>query len=261
MRTTDIIPTNELPEYLGLGVLDRTSIQRTKGSTSARYLSGDDTVYQVTVSSHKGELVEFYEGREIGRRVESSLIQTFFLHWAESNPEKNPRFGAMLTHIREDLGLHFIFSPQYIFFPAGFIFTIRFPMTEQDRQSWMLLRDKLTSGSGLLRSEREGAGAILRMPTRGGVTTEHVTIVDCSAMMIHLLDSLEVLSSKGMNRREEEYRPVVMNATEQGYIRLHPLRDDRGFLAYSVLPLDLPTVSLEQAIQKFQQAAQSLRAN
>ncbi len=164
----------------------------------------------------------------------------------------------MLTHIREALGLHFIFSPQYIFFPAGFIFTIRFPIMEQNRPAWVSLRDKLTSGSGLRRFEREGARAILRMPTRGVVTTEHVTIVDCSAM-IHLFDTLEVLSSKGMNRCEEEYRPVVMNATEQGYIRLHPLRDDRGFLAYSVLPLDLPNVSLGQAIQKFQQAAQSLR--
>lgn len=261
MPLTKISATGELPDYLGFGILDRASIHQKEGKTHTRYMSGTDTVYQVTISPEEGELAEFYRGREIGRRVESSLTQAFFLHLAESNIEENPRFAAMVAHIRRDLGLHFLFEPQYVFFPAGFIFTIRFPMMDSNRQPWMSLRGRITPDSMPLKLDKEYPVAILRMSTVGEVTTEHVTAVDCSALMINLVEALDLLLSSGVTLPQEEYRPVVMNATEQGQIRLHPLSGDLGLIAYSVLPLESPTVSLDQAVQKFKQAAQSYRAN
>ncbi|NCA17792.1 MAG: hypothetical protein EBS90_12255, partial [Betaproteobacteria bacterium] len=143
-------PPHGFPPYLGLGLLNTATLRLEPGESTAEYLAGDDLVYRVRgtfspaenprVSTACGavnaswEIEEFFNGqpwRKTGGY--QTLSQVFFHHCAGQLPTENPRVGAILRRLTEEylVAVRCKHQCSYLMFPAGYLYAIRLPLTDE----------------------------------------------------------------------------------------------------------------------------------
>ena len=124
-----------LPPYIGFGTLDPSSIYETNGTIKAKYKSGAETVYDVSVSAVRSEIVEYFEGKELSRSIGQELSQAFFHHMMGLPMDDHPRLQKIFIEITAGLNINVICSPKrnFVMYPAGFGFGLRLPVTISNR--------------------------------------------------------------------------------------------------------------------------------
>ena len=112
-------PPHGFPPYLGLGLLDESTLRLEPGRPVAEYRAGSDLVYRVTGSFDPAEgdtacgataslwaIEEYFDGRP-WRTTDGyeSLPQAFYHHIGGQLPTENPRLAALIERLVCDLNL------------------------------------------------------------------------------------------------------------------------------------------------------------
>ena len=118
-----------LPPYLGCGILDPSSIYETEGELKAKYKSGTETVYDVSVSAQRSEIVEYFRGKELSRSIGQELSQAFFYHMMGLPMDDHRRLQELFTEITTGRNINVLCSPKhnFVMYPAGFGFRQQVP--------------------------------------------------------------------------------------------------------------------------------------
>ena len=232
-----------LPPYLGLGILDPSSIYETDGVLKAKYKSGAETVYDVSVSAVRSEIVEYFDGRELSRSTHRTLGQAFLIHMMGLPMNNHSRLQELFTEITTGRNINVSCSPKrnFVMYPAGFGFGLRLPVTSSNRATWEAFSGWLEDcgDTAPLRPEMTQEGHILKLPAEGNVLVESVTIADCSTLLINLKHAVDLIIESGIVLSGKEHRLTVAPIQElvPGRLIVHPGDESRGFMTFSVLPL------------------------
>lgn len=234
----------ELPPYLGLGVLDAGSVSTKAGKTTAAYMLGDEVVYRVMMSEKCSEVTEYFDREELGRSREATLRNAFLQYMMSFPPYENPRFERLYRQITEDRNIYLQFAsePQAIYFPAGYIFSLKQPIVSSNRAKWNALKKKLAreKDDGVVQLEGEKKSVILRLLDSGKVTVEDVDIGECSAILLNLAAATDLFWQSGVVPDEKEYRLIATDcyANLPGNMRFYLGEPARGFVTFSILGID-----------------------
>ena len=256
-----------LPPYLGLGILDRSSIYKTDGVIKAKYKSGRETIYDVYVGAQRSEIVEYFEGKELSRSFGQGLGQAFFYHMMGLPMDDHPRLQQLFTEITTGRNINVICSPKrnFVMYPAGFGFGLRLPVTSSNRATWEAFSGWLEDcgEAAPLRPETKHEGHILKLSAEGNVLVESVTIADCSTLLINLKRSVDLIMESGLILSEKEHRLTVLPIQElaAGRLTVYPGDESRGFLTFSVLPLTQAKLAEHGLVELFREVSLQLLSN
>ena len=255
-----------LPPYLGFGTLDPSSIYETNGTVKAKYKSGAETVYDVSVSAVRSEIVEYFEGKELSRSIGQELSQAFFYHMMGLPMNDHPRLQELFTEITRERNINVICSPKrnFVMYPAGFGFGLRLPVTSSNRATWEAFSGWLgdCGDTAPLKPEVTQEGHILKLSAEGNVLVESVTIADCSTLLISLKRAVDLIVESGLILTVKEHRLTVLPIQElaAGRLTVYPGDEDRGFLTFSVLPLSQAKLAEHGLIELFGEISLKLLA-
>ena len=232
-----------LPPYLGLGILDPSSIYETNGTVKAKYKSGTETVYDVSVSAVRSEIVEYFEGKELSRSIGQELSQAFFYHMMGIPMDDHPRLQELFAEIATGRNIYISFCPdrKLVTYPAGYLFGMRLPITIANRATWEAFAGWLEDcgEAAPLKFDTAQDGFVLKLSTDGNVLLDEVTIADCSTLLLNLEAAVDLIMESGIVLSGKEHRLTVAPIQElaPGRLTVHPGDEGRGFLTFSVLPL------------------------
>jgi len=250
-----------LPPYLGLGILDPSSTYERNGKVKAKYKSGTETIYDVTVSAQRSEIVEYFQGKELSRSFGQGLGQAFFYHMMGLPIEDHPRLQELFAEIIAGRNIHVICNPKkkFVMYPAGICFMLNLPVASSNRATWEAFtgwQDDLDD-TDPLRPESIHGGHILKLSSRGDVLTESVTIAKYSTLLIRLKPAVDLIVESGLVLPEKENRLAVMAFQEStaGQLKIYPGDEDRGFLTFSVLPLSQAKLAEHGLVELFREAS------
>jgi len=256
-----------LPHYLGLGTLDPSSKYVANGMVKAKYKSGAETVYEVSVSAQRSEIVEYFEGKELGRSIGQGLGQAFFYHMMGIPIGDHPRLQELFAEITTGRNINIITSPKrkFALYPGGIIFVLHLPINASNRATWEAFtgwQDDL-GNTDPLRPESIHDGHILKLSSRGEVLVESVTIAEYSTLLIRLKPAIDLIMESGLVLPDKENRLTVMPFQEStaGQLRIYPGDEARGFLTFSVLPLSQAKLAEHGLVELFREASLEFLSN
>ncbi|MFQ5923507.1 MAG: hypothetical protein ACE5M4_11760 [Anaerolineales bacterium] len=193
---------NVLPPYLGLGILDPSSTYETNGMVKAKYKSGAETVYDVSVSAQRSEIVEYFEGKELSRSIGQGLGQAFFYQMMGLPVAEHPRLQELFTEITTGRNINVICNPKhkFVMYPAGIGFVLHLPVTSSNRATWEAFSGWVQdcSDTAPLRPEMTHEGHILKLSVEGNVLVESATIAECSTLLINLKRAIDLIVESGI---------------------------------------------------------------
>jgi len=256
-----------LPPYLGLGILDPSSTYETNGIVRAKYKSAAETVYDVSVSAQRSEIVEYFEGKELSRSIGQGLGQAFFYHMMGLPIDEHPRLQELFTEITTGRNINVICNPKhkFVIYPVGIGFLLHLPVTNSNRATWKAFSGWLEDcgDTAPLRTELTHKGHILKLSSQGDVLVESVTIAECSTILIRLKSAVDLIVESGLVLPEKENRLTVMPFQESAasQLRVYPGDEDRDFLTFSVLPLTQAKLDEHGLVELFREASLQLLSN
>jgi hypothetical protein len=253
---TSLVDEHDFPDYLGLGTLDAASATRTSRDFRARYVSPDaDPVYEVVHTAGAFTVREIWRGTPVGEWTASTLTQAFFA----SLPREtgcNPRFDETRRRVQA-AGVSMQGPGSVAYFPAGFVYQLMFPIVEETRPAGVQFKAQLTDSSIAL--EREYSATLLIAIVSGEIMAEPVLGVSFLVTLRDLWEFVQTLSGAGLVAAPRHHRPAAFCAPAKRHI--HVFREPREHVvAFTLLPLDPPHVSLQAAVSELRSALPDLQA-
>ena len=213
MTTIESKSIYELPEYLGLGILNHNSIVRTEKGVSATYTLGLDVVYAVEWTQTGCKLEEFYQGDTIASAYGENLNLAFFNLLKASNPIEHPRFIQLYNSVNSAGNIYFIYPNMkiaFLYYPAGFIFSLRQPIVDCNYDAWVRLQNDVKRNDPVFPLKIDTRlGAIFRLMKDGTVSKEDTTIIQLGCSLRDLAKSVEFCQQNGLIPSEKEYRMTI----------------------------------------------------
>lgn len=259
--------TPMLPPRLGLSRLDEDSITIADGVISARYLDGEELVYEVVIAENNQRLVEYVDGAEYYVSDETSLRNAFLSHLLSLLPYEHPRYERLESELTagRPVVVRFAQEPEAVVFPTGYVFLLHVPVTAANRGRWETLKGEIDHAGELapLRFDHEREGLLLRLLDSGQVTSEPVVIGECSTSLSHVRDAVDFICQSGVLLPGAAYRLMVTELTEtlSGRIAIHDGNGDRGELTYALAAMDTLEIELEDAQANFVAASRAYLAD
>jgi len=256
-----------LPPRLGLSRLDEDSISIVDGVISARYLDGEEMVYEVVIAENNQRLVEYVDGAEYYVSDETSLRNAFLSHLLSLLPHEHPRYERLESELTagRPVVMRFAQEPEAVVFPTGYVFLMHVPVTAANRGRWETLKGEIDDAGELapLRFDHEREGLLLRLLDSGQVTSEPVVIGECSTSLGHVREAVDVICQSGVLLPGAAYRLMVTELTEtlSGRIAVHDGDRARGELTYALAAMDTLEIELEDAQAHFVAASRAYLAD
>jgi len=267
-------PPHGFPPYLGLGLLDASTLRLSPGESIAEYLAADDLVYRVRgafdpaenagISSACGatnaewEIEEFFGGT-LWRKTAGykTLSQVFFHHLADQLPTENPRVGTLLRQLTEEyqVAVRCKGNCTYAMFPAGYLYAIRVPLTDETLEHFkhFLAEEPDDLPAPWPRPSSPLSVAILRADRSFQMEFERGLVCDVSVALIRLLPTLDRLRTAKAVADPIHLRPEVIYAHEghRKFCAVHPGRLQDDVVTYQVIPVDDNTPSPNDLAKSF----------
>ncbi len=256
---------DSLPDYLGLGTLDTNSVVKSQGKVSADYIWENEILYKVSADIPYCQIVEFFDGKPLATTSgHDSLRKTFFNHLMSQPPYQSRQLERLFHKLADgrNINVRFASQPSYLYYPAGYIFSLRQPIISDNKPIFLKIEKELagSSNDGIsLDSKREGV--IIRLLKNGKVTVKQVMVVDFSSILFHLVRSVDMLWESGIVPNQIEYRLTVMDIleTSAGNISVYYLGDrSRDFLTLSVIVTEGADLDMEQVQSTFRDSSYQL---
>jgi len=226
MTTEEPESNYELPEYLGLGILNHGSIVRTEKGISATYTLGLEVVYSLEWTQAGCKLEEFYQGDSIASAFGKNLNMAFFLilKHPEMKFQLYPPFAQVLKSVTGVGNIFFMYPDMNranLFYPAGFILSLRQPIVECNHDAWVRFQNDMERNAAIfpLQIHAQHSGAIYRLMNDGTVIREDATMLYLSCLLRDFIESVELCQQSGLIPTEKEYRMIITDAPNKS----HPL--------------------------------------
>ena len=147
-----------LPSYLGLGILNSSSINETDPDmVTADYYEQcdgsltDKLVYKVSVGNENATVYKYFE-EEIykvttEKKLELAFYKSFVIKGKRNLMEDKPMYRFAEEVMK--MGAHtFLYSTQYFYFPAGLIVRLVKPLlNESDKKAWLKFQEKYNNAT------------------------------------------------------------------------------------------------------------------
>ncbi len=256
-----------LPPRLGLSRLDEDSIAIAGGVISARYLDGEELVYEVVIAENNQRLIEYVDGVEYHVSDEISLRNAFLSHLLSLLPYEHPRYERLENELTagRPVVMRFAQEPEAVVFPSGYVFLLHVPVTSANRSRWETLKAEIDHAGELasLRFDHEREGLLLRLLDSGQVTSEPVVIGECSTSLSFVREAVNFICESGVLLSGAAHRLMVTELTENlsGRIAIHDGDRDRGELTYALAAMDTLEIELEDAQAHFVAASRTYLAD
>lgn len=205
---------DDLPTYLGFGLLDQRSVRFEEGCLTATYSDEHDLVYEVRWNPNGCVLKSYWRGREVGRSGGPDLQKAFFYSWhgAEKSLE-DQRFVDLSNEVIQAGNVYFLFPrPEFVFYPAGLLFTLRQPIPERLSAAWQAFKHTLEfegEPQPRLVVGREGLGSILHLADDGDMWSEEVLVVDLVVPLARIVQAVARCIQGGIVPSGKHHRLVV----------------------------------------------------
>lgn len=257
---------NDFPDYLVFGTLDKESVKVRKDKISAEYRDRGNVVYRVNWGKDGCQLESLFEGKKILTAYGLDLKEAFVQYMASiiTNPNKDPHFTRIVHKAISGKNVHFEVPTGEILavYPAGFIFVLRQPIVESNREAWENFRCKFDSDNELppLKLKDERPGTILRLSEEGNVSIEEIDLVDFSCVLRSLVEAVQVIWESGIIPPQKEYRLAVVDASHSmtGTVSVHRGDSKQGVSTFVVLPVDRGSPDLKESIDIFTERSRVL---
>jgi hypothetical protein len=256
------VPPEDLPDYLGLGVLDSGSVVSNPGQISAEYRVQGDALYQVSVTDTGSQIIEFLDGEVIATTSGyRTLRETFFHHLCAQPPRQSKRLERLFRQVAGmgNILVQFQHQPPFLYFPAGYLVGLRQPIVESNQAAYSRLAEQWAAHPDRadLKLDPFKEGSLLRFLPSGEVTAERIGLADFICPLLHLADSAAFLCASGLVPPGKEFRLMVMDVLDlvPGKISVHPGKPGCTAVTFSPLVLQDPDLPLEKAITLFRAAS------
>jgi len=261
-------PLEDLPDYLGLGVLDVSSVERSRDKVIAVYKFENEVVYQVSISNKDFQIVELLDGQPIATTAEQgSFRETFFHHLISQPPSQSKRFERLHHRLADhrNIVVRFALEPRYLYYPAGYLFSLRQPIGYGNKS----IVDRFAAPS-VGHSDQVGfkfdsvrEGIILRLLQNGEVAVEQTQMADFSTTLHRLVDSVDAVWQAGMVPKEKEYQLMVLDSSlnAAGNISIYLGEISRGSATFSAIVTEGVDLDLEQGQKNFRDSSLQLLEN
>jgi hypothetical protein len=249
----------KLPEILGFGERDDKGLK-------VQYLNGDkknpqihvvyrdrrgDLVYKVEMGNESCLIEEFFQGRSIAQAAGQTLKEAFsnlFMTF-----KGNPRFQALVERMKNGKKVH-IQDPsgggiETIFFPAGFIFVLRFPVIGQERLDRIEGLNAIPLHS--LRLHSINQGKILILNEEGKLLHRSVPMAQITCTLWDLEESVERIFAEGLIPENESgaicLQALSVDEEVPGSFSIYHWFEGERIFFFSFLLEREGDISLEQA--------------
>jgi len=248
----------DLPEYLGLGVLNSKSLERTHGSVSADYEFENEVIYKVSVGDKDFQIVELLDGLAIATTSEHvSLQETFFHHLVSQLPYQSKRFERLFHRLSDNRNIivRFAQQPQFFYYPAGYLFSLRQPIVNSNKSAFDHFEGRFVDGY-------DSSGLKFEF-VRDGLVLQYLEIVDFSCTLNCLASSVDLIWQSGMVPKEKEYQLMVLDnsLSAAGNISIYLGDISRDIVTYSVIVTESTGLDLEQTRNNFRASSLQLLKN
>jgi len=254
-------PPHGFPPYLGVGLLDASTLRLSPGESIAEYRADDELVYRVrgtfnpagnaNVSTACGatnaewEIEEFFGG-ESWRKTAGykTLSQVFFHHLAEQLPTENPRVGSLLRQLTEEyqVAVRCKGNCTYAMFPAGYVYAIRVPLTDETLEAFKRFLEEEPDNLQVPwpRASKPQSVAILKADRSFEIKLERGLVCDVSVAAVRLVATLKRLQAAQAIAAPVHLRPEVIYAHEghRKFSVVYPGRLQDDVVTYQVIPVD-----------------------
>ncbi|MFN9368448.1 MAG: hypothetical protein ACK6CT_06720 [Planctomycetia bacterium] len=255
----DRYPPHGFPPYLGLGMLDESSIQLEPGLSVADYRDGDDLVYRVEATDTSWAITEFFDGGPWRRTSDKkTFTEAFFHHLAGQIPTENPRLRALFTLLTIDyrVAVRVRHRTTYVSFPSGYLYAIRLPLTQDNFDAFKAFAatiDQETHPDAPRHIDGPFSVAILKAAAEEQFSAERASAVDVTVTPHRLIETLNRINDFKADAGPIHLRPEIIYAHERHrkYSQVFPGKIARNILAYTVLPIDDDTPPLDDLIDGF----------
>ena len=207
----------DLPDYLGFGLLDQDSIGSENGWLTATYSDEHDVVYEVRWNANGCLLKSYWRGREVGRSDGPDLQKAFFSSWLyDEKSWEDERFIDLSNEIIAIGNVYSLRSRlEYVFYPAGVLFTLRQAIPEGSLSAWEAFKRTLEAEAALPPRRTiylEAPGSILHLLEDGDTWREPVLVVDLVVSLARLPQAVRQCVDGGIVPRGLHHRLLVSTA-------------------------------------------------
>ncbi len=199
---------DDLPAYLGFGLLDQGSMRSENGALSAAYSAAGGAVHEVRWAPNDCLLKSWWRGREIGQSRGSDLEAAFFANWWSYESLWLDRPKCDLFNQITGMGNVYIPLPgrEYAFYPAGLMFTLRLPILATRLPAWETFKRRIRPPASPLVLHREGPGVVLRLGEEGEFHKDPVLVVDLHVPLAWLAPAVVACLESGIVSDGKHYR-------------------------------------------------------
>jgi hypothetical protein len=128
--------TNQnIPPYLGFGMLDKQSIRKEGEWMRANYTFNNTAILEVAISDKKAIYTDMWDGIKMSSSEYPTLQEAFINHYQFIDYTRLPVFEYLARLVRNTANIHFVTygnkENQVMFFPALLLMRFRIPLTEK----------------------------------------------------------------------------------------------------------------------------------
>ncbi len=253
-KPSDNLTNQEIPGYLGFGMLDPHSVRCEDDKVLFEYWVGKDLVYEIILREDSCMIVEHFEGENAGMSQYKTLEEAFTYHLISIPLHKNKRFISLCKRITKNRNIYVQLTGeggrQSVYYPAGYLFVLRQPIATCNQAAWDALKEKIKNEDQdfPLQLSGESNGVMLRLLKSGKVDVENIIVGDCGAMLLDLEDAVNLIWESGVVPDEKEYRLSVMEISQSvaNGIQICPGAPGSKISAFSVCITDNMKMSVDQ---------------
>ena len=201
-----------LPDHLGFGELDPSSIRLTSSYLSADYRLNSELVYRVRLDEHGYQLEEFFDGQIISRGQGHRIEEAFFSLGSLQSSAAHPRLQQLADSLvrKGNVFIHYPNQVHYLYFPAGLLFGLFIPILEINHDHWIKFKSGLNqTGSRHLQFQGDYLGSVLRLGRDGWISEELVDRVELTCPLVDLEAGSQTLLEQGVVLPDEDYPLII----------------------------------------------------
>jgi hypothetical protein len=245
----------ELPNYLGYGVLDESSITVANEVIKADYrLDCDKTiVHRLTWEMEQCEFETFFHGEFAGDSRYPDIARVVSNDFNSRDITSDPIFLFLAKEISKKGNIYVDLGASKdktaaSYFPAGKLMVISLPVPERNERITSLIQglDK-----GKIRFYKEKKVTLLRSDQEKKITLQPLVFFEFLAPLAFILEAAEIIAKAEVICPEIRYRMMVTESYRLETFDFQVFRDQEINSHYAIYHMELPVERKEEVIRFF----------
>ena len=211
--------TLELPEYLGFGILDKSSIKKEKGTCTAKYLLDNNLVYLVEIGGDRDYIYSFFNSKRLSTTFHIQLDWAFIKNYEFINSSTDPRFKYLSKTI--DALDNMLFEtpeiplkskdPMVTYYPAGQFFLLRYVYEKESPNLSNFINEVESNKYKHIQVYSKSDGFMFCYLENGDVTIRNVKVINFISPLAYITNGVRIISKKKIIGKDKKLRLIVQD--------------------------------------------------